>query len=509
MKKRLGNPRLDSLPSNLTEEQRKQLCALLGNVELTLLYKASVHGYNASAFHQRCDRQGPTLLAAYNRSGYIFGGYTSVEYAQSGLNITDESAFLFSFQGVQRSKPLCIKINSAHYVRYDDAGGPNFGYQLYFCYNNQPVVYIQSVNAFSYGAGNNAFNFSPATLHGNDTQLTECEVYKVEQKKYPHISAKVKPWRNVQWTAKRRDELMKMIRNYKPMMTSVNQIRILMIGPVGAGKSSFFNSVNSIFMGRMTSKAMSGSAGTSLTTQIRILMIGPVGAGKSSFFNSINSIFMGRMTSKAMSGSAGTSLTTQFRTYPVKDGREGKPLPFVLCDTMGLEEQSGAGLDIGDISSILQGHVPDRYKFNPTAPFQPDEQKASRPASLQEKIHCVVYVIDATKISLMSDKLEEKLAAIRRKVNSLGIPQMVLMAKVDEACPDVEEDLQNVYITSYIKTKVQEVSSRLGVSVSCVLPVKNYSQELELELNCDVLLLTALQQMLNFADDYLDDAGPI
>ncbi|KAL0160366.1 hypothetical protein M9458_044091, partial [Cirrhinus mrigala] len=47
--------------------------------------------------------------------------------------------------------------------------------------------------------------------------------------------------------------------------------------------------------------------------------------------------------------------------------------------------------------------------------------------------------------------------------------------------------------------------SRLGVPVSCVLPVKNYSQELELELNCDVLLLSALQQMLNFADDYLDD----
>ncbi len=48
----------------------------------------------------------------------------------------------------------------------------------------------------------------------------------------------------------------------------------------------------------------------------------------------------------------------------MKDGRQGKLLPFVLCDTMGLEEQSGAGLDIEDISSILQGHVPDRYKVS-------------------------------------------------------------------------------------------------------------------------------------------------
>ncbi|XP_050951333.1 interferon-induced protein 44-like isoform X2 [Labeo rohita] len=435
----------ETLTSNLPEERREQLCASLGNVELTLLYKASVHGYKASAFHKRCDRRGPTLLVAYNRSGYIFGGYTSVDYARSGQEITDEEVFLFSFKSGTSSY---IKINSGYNARYDDANGPNFGQQLYFCHNNQPVVYHQ---------GGHAFSINTSSMYGDDTQLSECEVYKVE----PEVSVEEKPWRNVLWTPERRAELIGLIQNHKPLMTSVSQVRILMIGPVGAGKSSFFNSINSIFMGRITSKAMSGSTGT--------------------------------------------SLTTQFRTYPVKDGREGKLLPFVLCDTMGLEEQSGAGLDIEDISSILQGHIPDRYKFNPITPFQPDEQKTSR----QEKIHCVVYVIDATKISLMSEKLQEKLTTIRRKVNSLAIPQMVLMSKVDEACPEVEKDLQSLYVSSYIKSKVQEVSSRLGVPVSCVLPVKNYSQELELELNCDVLLLTALQQMLNFADDYLDDVCPM
>ncbi len=126
------------LTSSLTEEKRKQLCALLGNVELTLLYKASVHGYQASAFHQKCDRQGPTLLVAYNHSGYIFGGYTSVDYSQSGQHITDEDTFLFSIQG---KIPVCIKINSGYNARLDDGGGPNFGQQLYFCYSNQPVVY--------------------------------------------------------------------------------------------------------------------------------------------------------------------------------------------------------------------------------------------------------------------------------------------------------------------------------------------------------------------------------
>ncbi|XP_055073503.2 interferon-induced protein 44-like isoform X1 [Misgurnus anguillicaudatus] len=442
------------LSSSLSDEQVLQLCAMLGDVDLTLLYKASVHGYNAAAFHKNCDRQGPTLLVAYNSSGYIFGGYTSVDYAQSGKNITDEQAFLFYFQG---KIPLCIKVNSGHHARLDDSGGPSFGQQLHFCYDNQPLLCNQ---------GGSSYSFNTETIYGNDTQLCECEVYKVKQ--MSQVSVEDKPWRDMLWTAERREELVKIIKDHKPLASSVNRVRILMIGPVGAGKSSFFNSINSIFMGHVTNKAMTGSSST--------------------------------------------SLTTQFRTYPLKDGREGKPLPFVLCDTMGLEEQTGAGLDIEDISSILQGLIPDRYKvkwFNPVAPFEPNEQKSSRPPSLQEKIHCVVFVMDANIISLMSNKLKEKLATVRRKLNSLGVPQIVLMTKVDEACPLVEEDLQNVYVSSYIKSKVQEVSSRLGVPVSCVLPVKNYSQELELNLNCDLLLLTAVQQMLRFADDYFDDVSPI
>ncbi|XP_059399378.1 interferon-induced protein 44-like, partial [Carassius carassius] len=297
-----------SLASDLTEEQRKQLCGLLGKVKLSLLYKASVHGYNASVFHQLCDHQGPTLLVAYNYSEYIFGGYNSVDYTQCGQQITDKDAFLFSFEG---KEPVCISY-SGHYARYDDAGGPNFGQQLCFYYNNQPVVHPQG--------GINAFDFYSDTLYGEDPDLRECEVYKVKN----ILQVMEKRWRNVLWTADRRAELMGLIRNYKPLVTSVSRVRILMIGPVGAGKSSFFNSINSIFMGRITSKAMSGSAGT--------------------------------------------SLTTQFCTFPVKDGREGKPLPFVLCDA--------------------------------------------------EKIHCVVYVIDTTKISLMSSKAEEKLASVRRRVNS-------------------------------------------------------------------------------------------
>ncbi|XP_071777671.1 interferon-induced protein 44-like isoform X2 [Centroberyx gerrardi] len=243
----------------------------------------------------------------------------------------------------------------------------------------------------------------------------------------------------------------------------------------------------------------------SSVSQARVLLIGPVGAGKSSFFNSINSVFRGHVTSQAIAGSSGTSLTTQFRTYSVKAGREGKPLPIILCDSMGLEESTGAGLDVDDISSILKGHIPNTYQFNPSAPLHPEAHSYRKSPGLKDRIHCVVYVIDACKVSIMPAKLEEKLAAVRRKVNLMGISQLVLLTKVDEACSVVAEDLRNIYKSRYIRDRVQEVSSRLGVPMSCVVPVKNYCEELELDLNCDILLLSAVLQMLRFVDNYFDD----
>uniref|UniRef100_A0A3Q3RTJ3 TLDc domain-containing protein n=1 Tax=Mastacembelus armatus TaxID=205130 RepID=A0A3Q3RTJ3_9TELE len=400
-----------SMNPRLTRSQQRTICSQLGHVKLQLLYKASIHGFTGAAFHQRCDNRSPTVSVGYNASGFVFGGYTKQPFSQSG--------------------------NS----------GPYFGEALVLVYGNQSVVHSNT---------GNYYNFSATDMHGNDLQLTECEVYQVEET--PEFE---KPWRPMVWESEKRTEMMNSLKSYCPADHSLSQARVLLIGPVGAGKSSFFNSINSVFRGHVTNQAIAGSSAT--------------------------------------------SLTTQFRTYSVKSGREGKPLPIILCDTMGLEESTGAGLDMDDIISILKGHLPNCYQFNPTAPLHSEAYGYNKSPELKDKIHCVVYVIDACKISIMATKLEEKLAAIRRKINSMGVPQLVLMTKVDEACPFVAQDIKNIYKSSYIKEMMQDISARLGVPLSCVVPVKNYCEELELDVNCDILLLTAITQMLRSADSYFDD----
>ncbi|XP_024134776.1 interferon-induced protein 44-like isoform X1 [Oryzias melastigma] len=430
---------------NLTKNQQRAICSQLGNVKLKLLYKASIHGFTGAAFHQHCDNKSPTVSVGYNTSGRVFGGYTRQPFSQSGLYVNDDQAFLFSFSGEKLNKYPCI--NAPYAVKMISNSGPYFGEALVLVIGSQPKVY---------SSPGNYYNFKAAEMHGNDLNLTECEVYQVEE-----TVELEKPWRPVIWESKRKTELMESIKFYKPLNSSV--------------------------------------------TQARVLLIGPVGAGKSSFFNSINSIFRGHVTSQAISGSSSTSLTTQFRTYSVKAGREGKPLPLVLCDTMGLEEGVGAGLDIDDISNILKGHLPDRYQFNPSGPLQSEAHGFCKSPDLKDKIHCVTYVLDASKISIMTTKMEEKLKAIRRKVNLMGIPQLLLLTKGDEACALVREDIRNVYKSGYIKDLMQEAAARVGVPLSCIIPVKNYSEELELDTNTDILLLSAVVQMLRFVDNFFDE----
>ncbi|KAK5599522.1 hypothetical protein CRENBAI_019962 [Crenichthys baileyi] len=436
---------MSTLNSLLSRSQQRTICSQLGTVKLKLLYKATVHGFTGAAFHQRCDNQSPTVSVGYNTSGYVFGGYTRKPFSQSGQWVNDDQAFLFSFTGGRLQK---YPVTSAPYALLMDAStGPYFGNALIFVNGNSPVICSKP---------GNYYNFNATEMHGNDLNLTECEVYQVEE-----TTELEKPWRTVIWESGKRNELMESIKTYKPTVSSVSQARVLLLGQVGAGKSSFFNSINSVFRGHVTSQAISGSSST--------------------------------------------SLTTQFRTYSLKAGREGKPLPIVLCDTMGLEDSKGAGLDVDDISSILKGHMPDCYQFNPAAPLHAESQGFRKSPDLKDKIHCVAYVIDACKVSIMPEKLEEKLETIRRKVNLLGIPQLVLLTKVDEACPLVKEDLRNIYKSGYIKDLMQEVSTRVGVPLSCVVPVKNYNEELELDLSCDILLLSAVIQMLRFVDNYFDE----
>ncbi|XP_058237233.1 interferon-induced protein 44-like, partial [Hemibagrus wyckioides] len=242
-------------------------------------------------------------------------------------------------------------------------------------------------------------------------------------------------------------------------------------------------------------------------SQFRILLHGPVGAGKTCFINSVKSVFKGRIVVRAdEETSAGKSFTKTYQTYKVTD-KDSVTLPFVLNDVMGLEDHEEDGIHPNDIINALHGHLKDGYKFNPVSPLTDADPEYIHNPSLSDKVHCLVSVVPANSISRMNEDVIQKMKTVRQEALKLGIPHVVLMTKVDAICPLVKKDLAEIYKSRKIKEKMEECSHRLGPPLKCIFPVCNYHEEIETNDKKDVLILIALKAFTGFADDYFEEGN--
>ncbi|KAK2883406.1 hypothetical protein Q8A67_017043 [Cirrhinus molitorella] len=195
---------------------------------------------------------------------------------------------------------------------------------------------------------------------------------------------------------------------------------------------------------------------------------------------------------------------SEYRTYYIRDGQS--VLPFVFNDIMGLESGESQGADPEDIVKSLKGLLKEGHNFNPVMSAK-NEDCRSNP-STEDLTYCLVYVIAADTVSMMNDDVFKKMRYIRQKASELEIPQVIIMTKVDEACRLVKKDLRKIYTSKKIKEKMQVCSNSVGVPMSHVFPVKNYHEEIDTKDDMDVLILRALTQIVQIADDLLKTRKP-
>ncbi|XP_053391221.1 uncharacterized protein LOC123563585 isoform X3 [Mercenaria mercenaria] len=191
----------------------------------------------------------------------------------------------------------------------------------------------------------------------------------------------------------------------------------------------------------------------------------------------------------------------QYTPYKVKV-KSGAPLNFRLCDTRGLEESQG--LDVLECNYLLDGNIPNYYQFNPTTLISPKTPGFKASPTTNDVIHCAVFVLDATTLEVLSTKIIEKMKGFQNLMNQKGIPQIILLTKIDKLCNNVEKDVSLVFKSPEVEQHVEKASQLLGLPRANVLPVKNYENENELDDNISILALLALRQILYFAEDFLD-----
>ncbi|XP_049911376.1 interferon-induced protein 44 isoform X3 [Epinephelus moara] len=272
------------------------------------------------------------------------------------------------------------------------------------------------------------------------------------------------PWRDVEWTEEQRTSLMKTVSSYRQSCDEGTQARVLLLGPVGSGKSSFVSSVQSVFNGRVTNRAMVGSSSISFTKKLQSFNI---------------------------------------------HGQKGEdPTGLVLCDIVGLGGEEMVGLTLHDILSVIKGHVPEGHKFSPDQPVRSETVGYVKRPSLKDKIHCVAFVVDASKILTYSKRFSITFQNLREHISDLGVHQVALLTHIDKICPETAKDVTQVYKSHIIRDTMSKAGDLLGMSTSYIVPVKNYSSELDLDKDTDVLLLSAVDHILQYADLYFQDNTP-
>ncbi|KAI4877480.1 hypothetical protein NFI96_020213, partial [Prochilodus magdalenae] len=270
------------------------------------------------------------------------------------------------------------------------------------------------------------------------------------------VTVELTEWRSVQWNQK---EMMETLNAVKMSNNDIKELYFLLYGPIGTGKSSTINTIKTIFDGHVHVSC-------------------PV----------------------ASENEVSESYTLKYEKYRIGNTEDG-PLSLAFSDTMGVEGGEHKGVHSDDIISALQGHIKEGYKFSPVNPVKTDSPFYIRNPSMKDRIHCLVYIIPADRLSLIKGDFIEKMKTVRQRAKGMRLLQVVLMTRVDLACPMTHEDLRNVYKSKKIKDKIRECSVTLGVPETCIFPVCNYHRETDIREDINCLMLDALFRMVRWIDD--------
>uniref|UniRef100_A0A8K9WNQ3 G domain-containing protein n=1 Tax=Oncorhynchus mykiss TaxID=8022 RepID=A0A8K9WNQ3_ONCMY len=184
-------------------------------------------------------------------------------------------------------------------------------------------------------------------------------------------------------------------------------------------------------------------------SEARVLLLGTVGVGKSSFISSVQSVFTGRFTN---------CFGHILQLFNIRGQSPEQPTALVLCDVMGLGDGETAGLTLHDTLAIIKGHAPEGHKFSPEQPVRSETSVTW--VSIGGSVLATAVMVVGTVVNSVSRQCVKQMCFV-------GVHQVALLTQLD---------------------KVRVVQALLGMSTCYIVPVKNYSSELDVDENTDIYI---------------------
>ncbi|XP_062569570.1 interferon-induced protein 44-like [Saccostrea cucullata] len=188
---------------------------------------------------------------------------------------------------------------------------------------------------------------------------------------------------------------------------------------------------------------------------LNLLVTGIIGSGKSSLVNTLKTVLRN-------SGEI-TNIATTYGQH---------------MDSTTLKFQGN--------QNIGQNHQ--LYRANPT---------------FDQKMHCVIFVVDASSITEIHEQDMQKLAEIREHIGSENIPLRLILTKVDELDLYSFGDLSSVFRSRHAKQKFDAAKRKFTLQDNQVRPIANYVTGPNQNLAQDILALIAVKNILEEALVYI------
>ena len=170
------------LKSNRRNDLLEIILEWIGHKKMELIYRGSRDGKTSQSFHKKCDNQGPTICLFENEKGYIFGGYASISWTNSGCGHSAPESFLFTLTNIYGTPPTKFpNIDTKNSVYHLSNQGPCFYDDIWIKSDfEKEDTYMTFPRAYkdTLGKGKSIFK-TDYDNNKNYVKIKEIEVFKI------------------------------------------------------------------------------------------------------------------------------------------------------------------------------------------------------------------------------------------------------------------------------------------------------------------------------------------
>ncbi|XP_045216545.2 uncharacterized protein LOC123566471 [Mercenaria mercenaria] len=469
--------------SDLLDEIGSRICGGKNIKDFNLLYKA-VDKADVRAFHDSCDAKGPTVTILYGKHNTLFGGYTSKDWSSNkNRKMKDEDAFLFSKKNNPGAKCIFLPIKkdkTSVAITCDASFGPTFGGGTFESYDLQ---------AFKKGS-KPASHIKDGFMHLNGS-LNVNYAYSAERNpKYKE---------NVQGLdrAENTDQQKIKSKDINSGQMIVKRIEVYQVVDDIQPKNWLPELKREDFIRKKKELTEIVPLPVLDIKRYTILLVGVIGSGKSSFVNTLSTVFTGKVAHIAPARNCSESVTSRVKPYVLKS-ENGDSLNIRIVDIRGFEDERGYE---NELDLLLDGKLPAGYQFPDNPEHVPEITETA--TTLDDEMHLVCFVNGNPNFETFTGDLHKRFGDIIKTISRKGLPMAVVATKFDQHCPTVSKDVNNIYSSRKAERTTSETAKFYGVPHNHVFPVVNYVSENERNDGIDRLALNALYEMLKLIQSYL------